>query len=99
MCHPGSHPNSENIGTPTNGVKGYRTDRCWCIYLDASLKFFFLVTTLVIAMDTEEIGVVVYYLNVNIHTLICSFKHCDFIFADVISRDRVQLIQVHAAKL
>ena len=56
-------------------------------------------TTLVIAMDTEEIDVVVCYLNVNNPHFIWSFEHCEFIFADVISRDRVQLIQVHAAKL
>lgn len=98
-CSPVKLLSDQNIDAPTNGGKGYRTDRCWCIYLDASLKFFFLVITLVIERDTEEIGVVVCYLNVNIHTFIWSFKHCYITFVDVISRDRVHLIQVHATKL
>ena len=32
MCDPELHPNSENIYAPTNGGKGYRTDKCWCMY-------------------------------------------------------------------
>ena len=43
--------------------------------------------TLVIARDTEEIGVVVCYLNVNNTHFIWSFKHCEFIFVSEFAAD------------